>query len=137
MVDYRISEIEGIGAAYAAKLKKAGITTVSGLLEKGKTAKGRKDLTQSSGIDTKILLSWVNMSDLFRVGGIGKQYAELLKAAGVDTVKELRNRNPQNLHIKLKETNGSGRRLVRAMPGVKIVEAWVNAAKKMKPEVTY
>ncbi len=137
MVDYRISEMEGIGAVYADKLKKAGITTVSGLLEKGKTPGGRKALTQSSGIDTKILLKWVNMSDLFRIDGVGKQYAELLKAAGVDTVKELKNRNPQNLHLKLKETNGSGRRLVRAIPGEKIVEAWVNAAKKMKPKVTY
>jgi len=137
MVDYRISEIEGIGEKYAAQLKNAEITTVSGLLEKGKTAKGRKELASSSGIDSKLLLKWVNMSDLFRVDGIGKQYAELLKAAGVDTVKELKNRNPQNLHIKLKETNGSGRRLVRALPGLSIVEAWVNAAKKMKPKVTY
>ena len=137
MVDYRISEIEGIGAVYADKLKKAGITTVSGLLEKGKTAKGRKVLTQTSGIDTKIILRWVNMSDLFRIDGVGKQYAELLKAAGVDTVKELKNRNPQNLHLKLKETNGSGHRLVRAIPGQQIVEAWVNAAKKMEPKVTY
>ncbi len=137
MVDYRISEIEGIGEVYASKLEKAGVTTVSGLLEKGKTAKGREALTRASGIDTKVILKWVNMSDLFRVKGVGKQYAELLKAAGVDTVKELRNRNPQNLHLKLKETNGSGQRLVRALPGVKIVEAWVNAAKKMKPEVTY
>ncbi|RTZ98874.1 MAG: DUF4332 domain-containing protein [Deltaproteobacteria bacterium] len=137
MVDYRISEIEGIGAVYAAKLRDVGIMTVGGLLEKGKTAKGRRDLSKLSGIDARLILKWVNMSDLFRVSGIGKQYAELLKAAGVDTVKELRNRNPRNLQEKLKETNGSGRQLVRSIPGVKVVEAWVNAAKKMKPEVTH
>jgi predicted flap endonuclease-1-like 5' DNA nuclease len=137
MADYKISEIEGIGATFSAKLGEAGVNKVSDLLEKGKTAKGRKELSNSTGIDAKLILKWVNMSDLFRVKGIGKEYSELLEKAGVDTVKELRNRNPQNLHAKLEEVNSAGRQLVRALPALKTVESWVEEAKKLEPMVTY
>jgi predicted flap endonuclease-1-like 5' DNA nuclease len=137
MADYKISEIEGIGATFSSKLGEAGVNKVSDLLEKGKTAKGRKELANSTGIDTKLILKWVNMSDLFRVKGIGKEYSELLEKAGVDTVKELRNRNPQNLHAKLEEVNSAGRQLVRALPALKTVESWVEEAKKLEPMVTY
>jgi len=137
MADYKISEIEGIGAAFSSKLGEAGVNKVSDLLEKGKTAKGRKELANSTGIDAKLILKWVNMSDLFRVKGIGKEYSELLEKAGVDTVKELRNRNPQNLHAKLEEVNTAGRQLVRALPALKTVESWVEEAKKLEPMVTY
>jgi predicted flap endonuclease-1-like 5' DNA nuclease len=137
MADYKISEIEGIGATFSAKLGEAGVNKVSDLLEKGKTAKGRKELSNSTGIDAKLILKWVNMSDLFRIKGIGKEYSELLEKAGVDTVKELRNRNPQNLHAKLEEVNSAGRQLVRALPALKTVESWVEEAKKLEPMVTY
>lgn len=137
MADYKISEIEGIGGTFSAKLGEAGVNKVSDLLEKGKTAKGRKELSNSTGIDAKLILKWVNMSDLFRVKGIGKEYSELLEKAGVDTVKELRNRNPQNLHAKLEEVNSAGRQLVRALPALKTVESWVEEAKKLEPMVTY
>ena len=108
------------------------------LLERGKTPKGRKDLAEATGINGKLILKWVNMSDLFRVKGIGPEYSELLEKAGVDTVKELRHRVPENLHAKLEEVNSStGRPLVRALPSLKAVQSWIEAAKQLDPIVTY
>jgi len=138
MADYAIKEIEGIGEVYASKLKEAGVKTVANLLERGKNPKGRKELAAATGIDPALILKWVNMSDLFRVKGIGPEYSELLEKAGVDTVKELRNRVPENLHAKLEEANTStGRPLVRALPSLKAVQSWVQAAKQLEPVVTY
>jgi predicted flap endonuclease-1-like 5' DNA nuclease len=137
MPNYKVTEIEGIGPVYSAKLEQAGIKTVNDILEKGKSVKGRKTLAESTGIDAKLILKWVNMGDLFRVKGIGKEYSELLEIAGVDTVKELRNRNPENLFAKLEEANSSGRQLVRALPGLKSVASWIETAKTLDPMVTY
>jgi RecG-like helicase len=138
MADYPIIEIEGIGDTYAPKLKAMNIKTVADLLEQGKTPKGRKELAESTGINATLILKWVNMSDLFRVKGIGPEYSELLEKAGVDTVKELRHRVPEHLHAKLQEANTSaGKPLVRALPSLKAVQSWVEAAKKLDPVVTY
>jgi predicted flap endonuclease-1-like 5' DNA nuclease len=138
MADYAIKEIEGIGEIYAAKLQGVGIKTVADLLERGKTPKGRKELAAAAEIDATLILKWVNLSDLFRVKGIGPEYSELLEKAGVDTVKELRHRVPENLHAKLEEANTSaGRPLVRALPTLKAVQSWIEAAKQLDPVVTY
>lgn len=102
---YNIIDIEGVGDAYAEKLKVAGIKTVDGLLEAGATAKGRKNLAETTGISEKLILRWVNHADLFRINGVGPQFAELLEAAGVDTVKEMRHRNAENLAAKMAEVN--------------------------------
>ncbi|HOT96484.1 MAG TPA: DUF4332 domain-containing protein [bacterium] len=137
-MNYKIADIEGIGASMSQKLKKANIKTVHGLLQAGATKKGRKELAESSGIDEAVILKWVNMADLYRVKGIGKQYAELLEKAGVDTVKELRTRNAENLVAKLAEANAAGKkRMVRLLPGLKRVESWIEEAKKLTPMVTY
>ncbi|MDX2480111.1 MAG: DUF4332 domain-containing protein, partial [Desulfuromusa sp.] len=119
------------------KLKKANVGSLNALLNAGCTKKGRKELAEKSGIDEKVILKWVNLADLFRVKGVGTQYSELLEKAGVDTVKELRNRNPENLHAKMIEVNSAGRALVRQLPGLKVVENWVAEAKKVEPMVTY
>jgi predicted flap endonuclease-1-like 5' DNA nuclease len=138
MADYKIEEIEGIGAVYGPKLQTLGIKTVAELLEKGKTPKGRKELSEITGIDGTLILKWVNMADLFRVKGIGPEYSELLENAGVDTVKELRHRVPENLHAKLAEVNAAGGKpLVRALPSLKAVQSWIEEAKQLVPMLTY
>jgi predicted flap endonuclease-1-like 5' DNA nuclease len=138
MMNYKIADIEGVGASMSQKLSKAGIKTVHGLLKKGATKKGRKEVAEASGIDETVILKWVNMADLYRVKGIGKQYAELLEKAGVDTVKELRTRNAENLVAKIAEANAAGKkRMVRLLPGLKRVESWIEEAKKLEPMVTY
>ena len=131
-----ISEIEGIGPAFSAKLEKSGIKTVNGLLKKGCTKAGRKLLATESGIDEGKILDFVNMADLFRIKGIGSQFAELLKVSGVDTVKELRNRNAENLHAKLLEVHKE-KKVTRVVPGENKVEDFINQAKELPPMVTY
>ena len=85
---YKIEQVEGIGEAYAAKLKKAGITTTDELLAKCATRSGRDKVAEATGISPKLILKWTNHADLFRIKGVAGQFAELLEAAGVDTVKE-------------------------------------------------
>lgn len=132
----KITEVEGIGPAFAEKLDGAGVQTVEGLLEAGATKAGRKKLAADSGIDEAKILDWVNMADLFRIKGIGSQFAELLKAAGVDTVKELRNRNAENLHAKLVEVQEE-KKITRTVPALSQVTDFVEQAKALDPIVTY
>ena len=131
-----IAEIEGIGPAYAEKLGKANIKTVEGLLKDGASKKGRQSIAEASGIDEGKILDWVNMADLFRIKGVAGQFAELLKASGVDTVKELRNRNAENLHAKLVEVN-EAKKLTKVVPGVEKIAAFIEEAKGLEPMVTY
>lgn len=136
MGKHRVSDIEGIGPVYEEKLRAVKINSVKKLLERGATRKGRKEIAETTGIDGKLILKWVNAADLYRVKGIGSEYSELLEKAGVDTVKELRNRRPGNLHAKMVEVNNA-RKLVRQVPSLSMVESWVEFAKTLEPLVTY
>ena len=132
-----IEEIEGIGPAYAAKLKeKAGIGTVESLLKEGASKSGRKSISEKTGIDEKLVLRWVNQADLFRIKGVGEEYADLLEAAGVDTVKELKTRVPANLLAKIQEINDT-KKLVKSIPTLSSLEKWVEEAKTLEAVVTY
>ena len=132
----KISDIEGIGPKHAAKLQKAGVRSVSGLLKLCCDKKGRKSVAEKSGIDASQLLKWANMADLYRIKGVGSEYSELLEASGVDTIKELRNRNADNLRAKMVEVN-TKKKLVRQLPSAKQVSDFVNQAKKLDPMITY
>jgi len=131
-----VIDIEGIGPKYAEKLEAVGIVTIQELLDKGANASGRKALEEATGIDGKRILDWIGMADLFRVSGVGKQFAELLKAAGVDTVKELRTRNAENLQEKLEATNEE-KALTRAVPALAQVEDWIRQAQELEARLTY
>lgn len=131
-----IEEIEGIGTAYAHKLAQAGITTCKGLLERGASAAGRKALADNTGISDQLLLRWVNHADLFRISGIGPQYAELLEAARVDSVPELAQRAAANLHQQLIELR-ERRKLTGRTPALTEVEAWIQQAKSLPRIVSY
>ena len=135
-MSYAIEEIEGIGAKYGKKLRKAGIKRTHNLLDRGASRKGRKELAGLAGVDEKQILKWTNMADLMRIRGVGEEYSELLEAAGVDTIKELRNRKPANLHESMVAANAK-KKLVRQLPGPAQVEKWVAQAKKLPPVMTY
>jgi len=132
----RIIEIEGIGAAYAKKLNAEGIKTTDELLDAGGTKIGRKELAEKTGIAETIILEWVNMADLFRIRGIGEEYSDLLKEAGVSTVVELARRNPENLHETLVGVN-EAKKLVRRPPSLNQTEDWVEQAKTLSRKVEY
>lgn len=131
-----IKEIEGIGPVIGGKLEKAGIVTTEALLKEGASRSGRKKIADASGLSEGQVLSYVNMSDLMRVKGVGSEFSELLHAAGVDTLKELRTRNAANLHAALEETNAK-KNLTRRVPSLDMVEDFVAQAKKETPIVTY
>ena len=132
----KLIDIEGVGPAYAKKLEAVGIANTETLLEKGATPKGRKEIAEKSGISDALILRWVNHVDLFRIKGVGSEYADLLEAAGVDTVPELANRKPENLHPKLVETN-QAKKLVRQLPALSQVQSWVEQAKKLPRVINY
>ncbi len=132
----KIEEIEGVGPAYAVKLAEAGVATVEALLEQGGAAKGRAALADKTGISEKLILRWVNHADLIRLKGVGPQFAELLEAAGVDTVKELRTRNAANLAAKLIEIN-EAKNFAGTTPTAKQVDAWIEEAKTLEPKVSH
>lgn len=133
---YKIIDIQGIGPAYAEKLTAAGIETVEQLLEAGKAAKGRKELEEKTGIEGKRILCWVNHADLFRIKGVGPQFAELLEASGVDTVKEFGHRVAANLVAKMQEVNEQ-KHLTKVVPTEAQVQAMIDQAKELPGVVTY
>lgn len=135
-MNYSIAEIEGIGPAYGQKLVAAGVKSTGQLLKRGATPAGRKELEAATGIAHALILKWCNLADLMRVKGVGKQYSELLEAAGVDTIKELKNRKAENLAAKMKEVNDA-KKLCRSAPSVKLVVKWVEQAKVTAPAISY
>jgi predicted flap endonuclease-1-like 5' DNA nuclease len=132
----KIEDIEGIGPTYAKKLVATGIKTTEDLLDAGATANGRKELSEKTGISETLILEWVNLADLMRIKGVGEEYSDLLEEAGVDTVAELAQRNPDNLYAKIMEIN-EAKKLVRRPPTLEDVKSWVEQAKKLPRKVEH
>ena len=132
----KIIDIEGIGPVYSEKLNEIGIQYVSELLDAGSTRKRREDLAETTGISHNLLLEWINLADLFRIKGIGEEWSDLLEEAGVDTVVELAQRNPVNLHLSLVDVN-EAKNLVRRTPTLEQIEDWVEQAKSLPRKIEY
>jgi predicted RecB family nuclease len=135
-MSYSITAIEDIDADDAEKLKSVGIRTTEKLLEAAKSPSGRRQLAAMTKLDEKRLLRWANIADKLRIRGMGKEYAGLLREVGVDTVRELRYRNPERLAKSMAEAN-KRRKLVRFLPSEKLVQRWVEQAKKLPQKITY
>lgn len=133
---YKIVEIEGVGEAYARKLEEAGVHTTEDLLNRAATPSGRGELAEVTGISPKLILKWANHADLFRIKGVAGQFAELLEAAGVDTVKEFRHRVAANLQPKLVEVN-EAKNLCNRVPSVAELEKMIAQAKELEPMISY
>ena len=132
----KLVQIEGIGEAYAERIKSTGIRSTDALLKRGSTSQGRKELAEQSGIGEHLILEWVNRADLFRIKGIGEEYSDLLESAGVDSVVELAQRNAEKLYPRLQAANRD-RKLVRRMPGKGQVANWITQAKSLPRRVTH
>ena len=135
-MNYKIIDIEGIGDVYAPKLIAEGIETVEQLLDACCGPVGRKMIAEKTGISEKLILKWTNHADLFRINGVGPQFAELLEAAGVDTVKEFRHRLAENLQPKLVEVNDA-KNICNRVPAVSEVQKMIDQAKELEPKMTY
>ena len=135
-MSYPIRAIAGIGPAMAVKLKALGIRTTEKLLEASKTAKDRKNLAEKLEVEEQTVLRWANLADRMRIKGVREPYAELLKDAGVDTVKELKYRNPSRLTEAMAVSNAKRKR-VQLLPSEKRVRRWIETAKKLPLKITY
>ena len=133
---YPVSEISDIGPEARGKLKSAGIRTTTRLLDAAKSPKGRKLLAEQTGIEEKRILNWANAADRLRIKGIGAEYSDLLQAAGVDTVKELKYRNPAKLAEALAAANARNK-LARVLPSPRAIERWIEQAKRIQLKITY
>jgi PAS domain S-box-containing protein len=131
-----VRKIEGIGPVYSDKLAEVGIHNTHDLLDASADRKSRDELSLKSGISPTLILGWTNRADLMRVPGIGEEFSDLLEKAGVDTIKELAYRNPENLYDKLIEVNEE-KSLVRRPPSQTEVTSWVQSAKELDPLITY
>lgn len=136
MANYPIEDIEGIGETYGEKLRSAGVNDTDALLVACKTPKGRSELAEKTGISDKLILEWANHADLYRIKGVGSEYADLLEEAGVDTVPELAQRNAANLATRMVEVNDA-KKLVRSVPSESDVAGWVEQAKGMERALEY
>jgi len=135
-MSYPISKIPDIDAAVAARLKLQRIRTTAKLLESAKDARGRQALAEKVGVDECTVLAWANAADRMRIKGVGGEYSSLLQAAGVDTVKELKYRNPAKLARAMAEANGR-RKLARVLPSDRAVVRWIEQAKRIALKITY
>ncbi len=135
-MSYPITDISGIEADVATALKKAGIRTTARLLDSAAKPKDRKNLAEKTGLPEKSILCWANMADRMRIKGVGEDYAVLLQAAGVDTVKELKYRNPKRLAEAMAEAN-TKRKLVQVLPSDQAVVRWIEQAKKLQLKIKY
>ena len=131
-----LKKLNGLGTDAVERLKTAGIRTSGKLLDAAKSLKGRNDLARRTGIDAKRLLRYANIADKLRVKGLGQGYAELLCHVGVDTVKELKYRNPERLAEAMRKKNDK-LKLVRLVPTEKAVGRWIEAARKLPQEISY
>jgi len=131
-----IDAIAGLDPKSATRFRKSKVRTTEALLKRAATRRGRKELAGSTKLDEKQILIWVNRADLMRVKGIGSEYSDLLEAAGVDTIKELRRRNPTSLTTKMIQINES-KKLVQRLPTEGMVERWIAHASQLEPIITY
>ena len=131
----RIDQVAGIDHKQATKLRKAGVRTSKRLIEEAATRRGRTQLAKETGLSSKDLQTWVHHADLLRVKGVGGEYATLLVAAGVDTLRDLRRRNPTALLAKIIGLNGADR-VVERLPTESMVEGWIDSAGKLDPSIS-
>jgi predicted RecB family nuclease len=131
----RIDQVAGVDQRQATKLRKAGVRTGRALAGQASTRRGRTEVAKATGISPKDLQLWVHHADLLRVRGVGAEYAELLVAAGVDTLRDLRRRNPTALLAKVIGLNGS-MRVVDRLPTESMVEGWIVAAGDLEPSIS-
>lgn len=136
MANRKIEDVEGIGPATGDKLRAAGIKDTDTLLAQCTTPKQRKDLAEKTGLGEGQVLRFANMVDLYRISGVGAEYAELLEVAGVNTVPELSRRNAANLTAAMTEVNEQ-KKLTRRTPSETEVTKWVEQAKTLPRVLEY
>ena len=136
MANYKIEDVEGIGPVIGEKLRAAGVANTDALLANSKTPAQRQALAEASGLSEAQVLKLANMADLYRIGGVSSEFAELLVAAGVDTIAELAQRNAENLSKRMAKLNQE-MDLTCHVPLESQVTRWVEQAKILPRMLEY
>ncbi len=131
----QINELEGVSAELGEKLKALNLNNSDKLLAAAAQVSDREALAEKLGVESRRVLELANRADLCRIKGIGQIYSDLLEFSGVDTVKELAQRNPANLHAAILEHASAHK--VQRTPSEADVANWVEQAKGMDRAVFY
>ena len=131
---FKFSELHNVNKSVADTLINAGFDSSEQLLSAAATPEERRELSQATGIAESDLLEMINRAEMARIDGIGKIYADLLAAAGVNTVLELSTQNYRVLHGRIKEV--AAQHHVRRVPNPATIEDWVAYAKELSPAVS-
>jgi len=131
----KLSEIEGLDESMEQKLESVGITSEEELVAASATKENRTDLAMKIEVPEKVILKWANRADLARIIGVGIEYADLLEAAGVDTIPELAQRKADHLLSKLTAVNEEYK-FVKKLPAENQLEDWISQAKEL-PRILY
>jgi hypothetical protein len=135
-MSYPVSVVDGVSPGVAKKLLAIKIRTTGKLLQVASSPQGRRLIAERTGLDAATILRCANMADRMRIKGVGREGAELLEVAGVDTVRELRYRNPSNLATRMKSAMVTTK-LTRPLPSEKVLARWIDDAKRLKLEIRY
>jgi predicted flap endonuclease-1-like 5' DNA nuclease len=123
-----VEEIEGIGRIYGEKLRAAGVHTTARLCYED-----AEDLARRVGVPVRTVEQWKAMSELIKVSGIGKQYAEALARSGVAGITDLKRRSAAsiadqvNTYLDSLHTNVLGTKVTEVR-----VKGWQRSASKMR-----
>jgi predicted flap endonuclease-1-like 5' DNA nuclease len=129
------SELFGVREELHAALEAAGLHTSDQVLAASAHSRDRVALAARLNIDTKEVLELANRADLARIKGVGTVYSDLLEWTGVDTVAELAQRNPANLHAAI--VKASDMHFARQLPTPAQVAEWVAEAKTLERMLFY
>ena len=123
-----IDSINGMTHTEATKLRRARVRTTVTFLQIASTRSGRALLTKETGITSPKLLHWAKRAELMKIKNLGRDYADLLEAVGVESVADLKRRNPESLHEMMKNAN-QVKKIVDRMPSLKRVTNWIDDSK--------
>ena len=123
-----IDSINGMTHTEATKLRRARVRTTVTFLQIASTRSGRALLTKETGITSPKLLHWAKRAELMKIKNLGRDYADLLEAVGVESVADLKRRNPESLHEMMHNAN-QGKKIVDRMPSLKRVTNWIDDSK--------
>ena len=70
-------------------------------------------------------MHWAKRAELMKIKNLGRDYADLLEAVGVESVADLKRRNPESLHEMMHNAN-QATKIVDRMPSLKRVTNWID-----------
>ncbi|MGE0826225.1 MAG: DUF4332 domain-containing protein [Candidatus Binatia bacterium] len=129
-IESDLADISDLDETSIAKLAAINITNRAELLARAASLEGRQRIAEQTGLSPDLVLQWVNRADLLRLNGMSRVYADLLHAAGVDSVSTLTRCTAETLHRQFLDINAA-RHLSRIIPILTQIRAWIQQAREL------